>query len=351
MLMKRRLPVLPVCMLLFLLTGCSSETENGWEEDGKAIRFSLPSLTRTIINGLTDLKKDGNAYAVWGQFTSNTESGQATRLFNQEPIIYNAETDKWDYTTEERFWYIGNTYHFHALYPHPQALISGIVAYDYNQAPSGQLSINNFNALSGNTSEEKVDLLYANHTDIDITTENDIPQYGVSLAFKHLLSRVSFVGRSDEKYLGTERRIIIDSARLYGIKTIGNWNSETINDNTPSGSWTLIGDPLTNGSDEYNFSSEEPLPTEGISIFGDNILFIPQSLTDAIFEIKYHYNIGAPEQRTITFNLSDYTATWEPGKSYRYPFTISNHIFFQTPTVEEWKYAPVNGSDFNVDVD
>ena len=234
MLMKRRLPVLPVCMLLFLLTGCSSEIENGWEEDGKAIRFSLPTLTRTIINGLTDLKKDGNAYAVWGQFTSNTENGQATQLFNQESIIYNAGTDKWDYTTEERFWYTGNTYHFHALYPHPQALISGTVAYDYNQAPSGQLSINNFNALSGNTLEEKVDLLYANHTDIDITTENDIPQYGVSLAFKHLLSRVSFVGRSDEKYLGTERRIIIDSARLYGIKTIGNWNSETINDTPPS---------------------------------------------------------------------------------------------------------------------
>lgn len=351
---KRRVPILPVWMFLSLLTGCSTEVEDVWKGNEKAIRFSLPPRTRAIINNLTDLETDGNTYAVWGHCKKNTGSGSTERLFNQEPIVYNADTRKWNYTTEERYWGIGNTYHFHALYPMPDKL-TGTVAYNSTQPASGALSITGFDVVSPNNLQEKVDLLYASNTSINVNTDSDIPQNGVSLGFNHLLSRVAFVGRSDEKDLGTGRRVIIDSATLYGIHTTGNWSSETVTDNTPSGLWTPTGNALIQSNNVYHFSSPEPLPiTGGISIFEGKELFLPQSLENAVLEITYHYNYtnaNEPLQSTGIVHLHELTKKWEPGKSYRYPFTVSNHIFFQTPTVEEWKQAPVNGSDFNVDID
>ena len=354
MLIKRRVPILPVWMFLSLLAGCSTEVEDVWKGDEKAIRFSLPPHTRAIINDLTDLATDGNTYTVWGHCKENTGSGSTELLFDHEPIKYDADTKKWDYTTAERYWNIGNTYHFHALYPTPDKL-TGKVTYNSIKPSSGALSITGFDVVPQNGQQEKVDLLYAGNTAINITTTNDIPRNGVSLGFNHLLSRIVFVGRSDEKDLGIGRRVIIDSATLYGIHTTGDWSSETVTGNTPFGSWKPTGSTLAQSNKVYHFSSTEPLPvTGGISIFEGKELFLPQSLKNAVLEITYHYNYtdaDNPLQFTSIVHLNELTEEWEPGKSYRYPFTVSNHIFFQTPTVEAWKQAPVNGSDFNVDID
>ena len=214
MLIKRRVLILPVWMFLSLLAGCSTEVEDVWKGDEKAIRFSLPPHTRAIINDLTDLATDGNTYTVWGHCKENTGSGSTELLFDHEPIKYDADTKKWDYTTAERYWNIGNTYHFHALYPTPDKL-TGKVTYNSIKPSSGALSITGFDVVPQNGQQEKVDLLYAGNTAINITTTNDIPRNGVSLGFNHLLSRIVFVGRSDEKDLGIGRRVIIDSATLY----------------------------------------------------------------------------------------------------------------------------------------
>lgn len=335
--MKKRVPALPVCMLFFLLAGCTDGMESSWEKDENAIRFSLPSLTRSI-NNLDDLKAAGE-YAVWGHFIPEA-GGQATLLFDKEPILYKEETDKWDYTTDERYWMPGNTYHFHALYPKDPA--SGTVS--YSQTASGTLTINEFNASQPTDGTEMTDLLYASNTGIHVSTQADSPA-SVALSFRHLLARVKFLGYTSDRYLGADgkpdgsvRKLKIKSFEVTGIAATGQWNGSK---------WTT-GEPTAIykaaiGTDGILLGNE---PT---NMFGDEgaLLLIPQSFTNLKVTITYEYTEGSLGTLTATSSLQ---GTWESGKSYSYRFSINSEIFFDTPQVDDWSEMPIHDNDLNIDV-
>lgn len=304
-------------------------------DDAMLMQFGTARVgSRTIVDSNV-LQQAGSAFSVWGTYC---KAGTAPiSLFNGTKVT--SDGTKWTYD-ELQYWFPTFTYNFRALYPYN---LTG-VTFQCTDPDNTYLTVNNFNATQG------IDLLAAYPETITCNGQKMAP---VALNFNHLLSQVVFVGRSDEKYLGTGRRIIIDTAKLYGIHTTGNWSGQNATTTSP-GSWTPNGQPLDQNSQIY-FATSVELQTDGTSLFTNNnaLFFLPQNLENAVLEITYHYNYSDatnPLQFSGSVRLHELTATWEPGKSYRYPFTISNHIFFQTPTVEEWKYAPVNGSDFNVDV-
>lgn len=328
-----------IVIATLMVCGCSDTITTGEineKDDAMLMQFGTVRVgTRAIVNS-NILQQAGSTFSVWGTYYKKDTA--PISLFNG--TIVTSDGAKWTYD-ELQYWIPTFTYNFRALYPNN---LTG-VSFQSTNPNDTYLTVDNFDVT------QDIDLLAAYPEAIACNGQKMAP---VALNFNHLLSQVVFVGRSDEKYLGTGRRIIIDTAKLYGIHTTGKWSGQNATATSP-GSWTPTGEPLDKESTNYSATSVE-LQTDGTSLFtGEGTLFfLPQSLENAVLEITYHYNYtnaDEPLQFTGIVHLHELTKKWEPGKSYRYPFTVSNHIFFQTPTVEEWKQAPVNGSDFNVDID
>jgi len=330
--------LLPLAAAAFLACGCSdasSVEETDATDEAMKMRFGTARVRSRAIVGTAELQAAGSAFAVWGTY-SNETSGPITVC---DGTRVTSDGTKWDYDTPQ-YWFPTFVYDFRALYP--ADLPAGVSVEFASDAP--RLSVENFDAASG------IDLLAAAPAPIACTTGSTMGP--VDLDFRHLLARVIFVGRSDEQYLGTGRRIVIDRAVLHGIRTTGSWDGASFTDAVP-GAWTPTGTRLGADDDTYATATVE-LATDGTNLFSDEkTLFIPQELADAVLEITFHYNYSDadhPLQFTSSIALSTVSERWEAGKSYRYPFSIGSHIFFETPTVEPWQYAPINGPDFNVDL-
>lgn len=318
--------------------GCAKTTTDGAEEDLVPMRFSVSGIaTRAAVNGASDLQQKGKAFDVWGTYTRTASgggtTGQTFKVFDATQVTYDGTA--WTYG-DPQYWFPGFTYNFRALYP------SGTKGVTFD---GSSLKIQNFDAT------QSTDLLLAAPAAIECRVNPTMN--AVKLTFTHLLSRVVFVGRSDETHLGKGRQIVIDEAKLYGLSTTGSWSGENFTTATP-GTWTpgaLAGNANTPYSiDKSTHGEGLTLPTDGTNIFA-NELFIPQKLTtNCILEITFHYNveIGTAQSFKATVNLSTLTPKWEAGKSYRYPFTVSNHIFFEKPTIDQWQDAPVNDQAFNI---
>ncbi|MDE6461132.1 MAG: fimbrillin family protein, partial [Paramuribaculum sp.] len=170
------------------------------------------------------------------------------------------------------------------------------------------------------------------------------------LKFRHILSRVTFSAKTDDRYLGSDgnpvRRLRIIGFKLNGIARHGNWEGDAYGkDGSTLGAWTVTGQ-----SDSYT----AVIPDDGIAIGntpvrlfdGDNvILAIPQAFEAAQAEIEYSYT---DEPTVVHTAVAELSGTWLPGKSYSYSFTINAHIFFDTPKVDDWVSAPVNGPDLDI---
>ena len=326
-------PMLPVIAAVLLACGCSERPADGAADHARAMRFGTARVSTRGVVGTAELQAAGSAFAVWG--ICRKGDAAPIRVFDGTRVV--SDGGQWSYG-EPQYWLPMFTYDFRALYP--ADLPAGASVAFVGDGP--HLTVGDFDAVSG------VDLLAASPAPIECDPGRTMGP--VNLEFRHLLARVRFVGRSDEQHLGTGRRIVIDRAVLYGIRTRGDWSGASFAEELP-GSWTPRGELLGAESGTYVAESVE-LATDGTDLFADEraLLFIPQELTDAVLEITYHYDCSESDRYTGRVALKSVSERWEAGKSYRYPFTISDRIFFDTPAVEAWQYAPINGSDFNVDL-
>lgn len=332
--LRRFLPLLTAALLAY---GCTDDHTVPTKDDALIVRFGRPQVNTRGLVGNAELQAAGSSFLVWG--TCRKDYGTPIAVFDGTKVT--SDGKQWSYD-EPQYWFPTYTYDFRALYP--ADLPQGVsVAFAGDES---RISVAGFDAGSG------IDLLAA--APASVTCVPDRTMGPVNLEFRHLLTRVVFVGRSDEQHLGAGRRIVVDRAVLYGMRTQGSWTGEPFDDRTP-GTWTPTGARVTADDSGYTAAALELAP-EGTSLFsGDGqMFFIPQELTDdTVLEITYHYNYsdaGQPRQYTSRVSLGSISERWEAGKSYRYPFTIRDHIFFETPKVDEWQYAPINGSDFNVDL-
>ena len=331
-----------------VLAGCASTSEEPESPTARqAMRFGVKiDESRAIVSNAT-LNADGASFSVWSTFSRNDEEQSVAPLllFDGETVTRSGGT--WSYANTQ-YWFPKFDYQFQAIYP---AGMEGVnTSFDTN---TGNLSLKNFDTTKG------TDLMAAATTVSAAETEKyenpDVTPAPVNMEFKHLLSRITFSGHSDENLHGTGRKLIVTEVKVGGFRTTGDVELSTNADGIQSATWTLS-EPDENSVVTLTPTDGIELSYEGTDLFtGDNaILVAPQSIpANAYIEITYKYNLEAEYIHKAKANLRVSGLTrWEAGKSYRYPFTFNDAVFFDLPTVDPWSSSPINGRPgFNVDID
>lgn len=324
MFMKKLMAVLPAAMTALGLIACSADAALTEEADSAAIRFSSAVGARSVTT------EDLDQFSVWGFCRPANETGAWSEVFTQTPVTVTNEGGLWSYGYTE-YWKMGYTYRFHAFYPIGQADETTV------GAESGP-SVTDFDSTN------HIDLLYA-------VQERDYDTQGgsaVALNFRHLLSKVTFVGKADPSLATDGIAVTLTSVKLYGatLSKKGSWRADT-NRWTSDAAGTAIETPYAERTERIPLSDTET------DLFPSDIelLIIPQtSLQNVYFRIAYEYS-GADIATTSgagIINLGSIlnaSTSWEAGKSYKYRFTVgaTDYILFDAPTVEQWKPNEIGG--------
>lgn len=326
--------------------GCSDISVSGDDAELSPMRFSTTSLTSRAVTTNESFLQTGNKFKVWGSYKSRTDASfKPSEVFDGVDVTRTSE-GVWSYDNP-RYWLPGFCYDFRAI--HPVAIADKVtytIGESGNDTPT--FTITDYDAVDG-----QHDILYAASGSIDASGS----MKPVALDFKHLLSRITFVG-TPEATLASEGRIVyVRSAALYGMSRGGSWSAGDV---TGYGTWTTSATDLTGQDQPYaqvTFNGNEgELTAEGVDLFPASkpILMIPQAIGDNFyFQLDYFYN---DDNTVFTQKVSlreisaALTGGWQAGRSYRYRFTVgmSNNILFAAPMVDHWEDA--EGGSYNVDL-
>lgn len=297
-----------VASALLAATSCTGEVTDVLPADApdNAIAFRMPQTKAAKENFAA-----GDAFTVWGWRSNGDATDVSTEVFAGEPVA-SADGSNWSYTGT-RYWVLGETYNFHAVYPN---------TVDAECTSDGAISITGFDASKAG--QAAVDLMTAEAKGIRYSTAGDVRPVG--LRFSHLLAKVNIVGESE----GSNARLT--SISLTGVKTAGDYDSS--NTETP---WNIL-----SGSTSPFTPPALPmeLPAVPTDVFGD-LLMIPQEVQGVQLQVTYEVPGIEGSAKTFTANLPTTGVTaWEAGRSYRYTFVLSNdYIIFGVPEVNEWNEA------------
>ena len=319
------------------LAGCGSQGDEPDSEPGSPLCFSasVGDESRAPV-AASDFSAAGSAFRVWATLHSVDNGSDVTTVFDGTEVTSDGK-GVWSYDGVQ-YWFPMQTYNFRAIWP---ASAEG-VTFAPAAGENASLAVKDFDVRSG------IDLMAA-------SDRREIAKAGeeaaVALKFRHLLTRVSFRGRSDESLLGRGRRVILLSAAIYGVAVTGTWTGSD-----GKGAWTP-GSPA--GSAEVpvykvEFPDGLELSTEGTDIFTgkDVIMAIPQVVpSEARIVIECRYNVGGAHTFTFeaAFSTADAKTEWKAGSSLRYPFTVASGVFFSTPDVADWVEIPVDSPDFKIE--
>lgn len=338
-----RLSVTALCAIVLAACG-EADIPDPVEEHGGAIALSgyVAGGSKATVSS-TEFAQAGSAFKVWATMHSVEGGSDVAKVFDATTVTSDGEN--WSYEGDVQYWFPLQTYNFRAIWP---AAVEG-VTFEAADGERAALTVKDFDVRSG------IDLMFASdRREIGVARnpdDDEDKEPAVALKFQHLLSRISFRGRSDESYLGKGRRVIVTSAAIYGVAATGTWNGyEGV------GHWTA-GNP-TGTADEPLYKVEFPngleLSPQGTDIFtgNDAILAIPQVLTtEAKVVIECHYNVSNAQNFTFeaSFATESFQPQWGTGASLRYPFTVASGVFFSTPDVVDWVEMPVDSPDFKIE--
>lgn len=284
--------VLPIVTLL-LASSCTKSQTN--EPATQPIRFSSPALTRSAINNVGELQRDGNAFSVWGWYSK--DGSVPGQVFDHENVSWSSGA--WGYEGV-KYWYVGYTYNFQALFPATEDLGNATTV---TCSQNGDLSIDDFDATQSH------DLMIASQS--GITPQANQDPGSVSFSFKHQLAKLQFQVKA------AGRDLTVTSFKLNGVTCKADFA------HTSTGS-TWSNSVLSRADDNYfaatNISVTTATPA---NILGD-VLVPPQTdLTSAEITINYRYDFDTND-RSATVKLSDLaTKQWDAGQQYAYTLSIS----------------------------
>lgn len=325
-----RLLLVPVAM------GLAACRHDAGPDAAGAIRFASPALTRVAVENADDLETLGGAFTVWGRYAATAGGGAYSEVFGGGRKV-SCGSAGWDYEGGYEYWYSGNTYDFYALCPSADQLREGDITASGDK--DGNIAVQNFDARKG------IDLMRAEQT---VSVREGIWPGRVAFSFRHLTARVEFVGKLDPASVEMIKdfRVEVTGARLYGIPFGGtyeaaDWAPGTTTDaDNPFSSYTVP-----------DGGTGIVLDKNGTSVIGANeagkaCLPLPGRLGDgACFAVDYVVKSAGDDagvKHTEVIPLASLGVTeWEPGRSYRYAFTVADgdHILFSPPAVEAWQDA------------
>lgn len=319
--MKRNLTTLFLGIALLLgSVSCTNELPDGTGQGDAAISFRTPAVTRAAVEG--DFP-EGSQFSVWGWYTSQNGSNQP---FDNVPVTYDGST--WSYTGGLRYWVLGATYDFYAVYP-----ATGITA---SCMQDGTIEVKGFDASK--TGAEAVDLMTARKTGVQ-ANESTVAS-AVALEFGHELAKVSVVLRTDPGVTAT-----LNNASLYGMALNGDFSRNLKGGGVAN--WSNLSAAVTDGNTPFkNVSGGDLSANSSMDIIGP-LLLIPQSVSGLKLFINLTRN--GNEEVTETIDLGTSITRWAAGQTYRYVLTVKvDAITFSDFTVPEWEDGNTLGGDINI---
>ena len=288
--------------------GCSSVTV-GEVGDGMtegAIGFTS-GMTKAAVTDVSEMEN----IRVWGMYTKD---GSSADVFGTAGQVVEHVGGAWTYSPV-RYWVLGAEYAFHAVHP---AEVAGVTVGD------GGIEIKGFDATAGH------DLMTATAKGIRYDEVSAIQP--VALNFKHLLARVELVGKLDAQSVEIvpSMTAIVEEASLYGMSGTGDY---------ADGTWGGFGEATT-AEVPFVSGSNKTLDTEGVSVFGEDVLLFPQQV-ERDFAIYVRYSVNGGEMQEQIIPLNGLVGEFVAGKHYRFTFTVidEDHILFAPPTVNNWNEA------------
>ena len=287
--------VLPIVTLL-LASSCTKSQTN--EPATQPIRFSSPALTRSAINNVGELQSDGNAFSVWGWYSK--DGSVAGQVFDHENVSWSTAAKAWGYEGV-KYWYVGYTYNFQALFPATEDLGNATTV---TCSQNGDLSIDDFDATQSH------DLMIASQS--GITPQANQDPGPVSFRFEHQLAKLQF----QVKAVG--RNLTVTSFKLNGVACKADFA------HTAGTGSTWSNPVLSSADDNYFAATDIPVTTSTpVDMLGDVLVPPHDALTDVQVEISYRYDFETTD-RTATVKLSDLaTQQWKAGQQYAYTLSIS----------------------------
>lgn len=298
---KDSLLTLTALALVLTLGGCSKDDDAGTDNDG-IIRFGVSEFpeSRAAINSAANFKT-GDAFDVWGYYTSPTAGKiDVFKGENGSGIPVAKSNTGWGYAGGDRYWVKEMPYTFYAVYPSELGKLS---------EDGNTITIDNFNCSA--TGDDAIDLMTAN-TNISYSTEQS-PQ-PVALQFSHELARLSFVVQSEGS------RVQIEQISIVGVGYKGTFTSPN--------SWTVT--ELSTESSPFSRTMFKINPDETrVDVFGD-ILLLPataKQLENAKLKLTYRYEYNGTTGEPLSKEIPLVTETskvksWDKGQSYNYKLSI-----------------------------
>lgn len=333
---KDSLLTLTALALVLTLGGCSKDDDAGTDNDG-IIRFGVSEFpeSRAAINS-ADAFKPGDAFDVWGYYTSPTAGKiDVFKGENGRGIPVTKSDAGWAYSGGDRYWVKEMPYTFYAVYPSKLGKLED----------GNTITVDKFDCSK--TGAEAVDLMTASNIGISYAAEQKPSP--VALKFNHELARIVIVAKNHPGAQGIEGyKPTVHDAVLYGMYKTADLTANYQDNDNRIANWTIP----SSGSGESATDKNNPLakitnPIEVTNADGETIIEIlvfPQSITAEYFlDLAFSTTEGEnPTIKNFSVQLSSLPITeWIAGKQYRYSFTITpdDRILFDKPTVEKWDEA------------
>ena len=309
---------------MIALASCNSEEIPGAlqpEEGDMPIEFSG-------INASVDTKTgaDGvNGFRVWASRTNNNAS--VYNIFATDGTEVTKTTSgnsvSWAYSPI-RYWQPG-TYNFYATSPTAISTTTPITG----ELSSTGLAIHFGEEVEGtytgwDLSAIQTDFMFAKTQ--DVTGRFNGTNTPVSLAFDHMLSKISFSAKNTDA--DDDVSIIVTGIKISGChtKSLGASFGQSISYQFPD-----------QASGHHSIAvNQSSLNKDGYQNLGSSVLVFPQTCTNLVIELTF---IDVYSGITTTGNTTSASISidWEPGKQYHYNINVSfEKISIGTITVKDW---------------
>ena len=323
---------------LLLGASCTQDLPGDDGNGDAAISFSAPAVTRAAVESF----QTRDAFSVWGWYNNNNAIGNP---FSGETVTNNGSA--WSYTGGLRYWVLGATYDFYAVYP------SSVKAKCDEQ---GHITVTDFDASA---TGDAVDLMTAKALGVIHTTAANIQPVG--LEFEHALTRVGIaVKLADEMPQGY--RVTVDAVRLWAYGK-GDMTLQASDVNaTPQ--WTVDDTSFKRYSCTNNV---KVIATGGQNtatpVIGD-LLLVPQAIKDGgeqgsqslyiHYKLENDVQVGEPGyqfmENDINLPLSNASLdTWNPGEALTYVVEISNSNVALVLQVGDWEDGNAGNEDITME--